>query len=144
MTARLHIRNEGQAIVETNYFDTRNAQAGYLFVSWNAGAARILLPETQIALLREMRTGKHVIISRGPLDGRDALELLFEDGSDAPFAAHVLMEQTDRSLPETDQGGGLVVTVWSRHGGQLRERLRLPGKYRTVESLPCLDAWVSH
>ncbi|MDR2092310.1 MAG: hypothetical protein LBP58_03185 [Azoarcus sp.] len=145
--AEMTIINRGQVIEKTDYFDTPQARAGFLFLSWNAGAARILLPDSQAHMLREMKTGKTVIISRGPLvdhDGRDAIELLFEDDSDAPFSAHLLIEQTDRNLPETNQGGGFVVTVWSRHGGSLRERLRLPGKYRTVASLPCLEPWISH
>lgn len=36
---------------------------------------------------------------------RDALELVFEDGSDAPFVIHMLSEQYDRLLPENNQEG---------------------------------------
>lgn len=69
--------------------------------------------------------------SRG---GRDAWELLFEDGSDAPYCLHLIMEQSDRRLPDKDQGGGFVITVWTREG----EQLRLPGKYRKVREVPCM------
>ena len=48
---------------------------------------------------------EYVIISKGTLDGRDALELVFEDGSDAPFVIHMLSEQCDRLLPENNRAG---------------------------------------
>lgn len=87
-----------------------------------------------------MKTGKCVVISRGPWvaeGGRDALELLFEDESDNPYCVHLVTEQTDRMLPESDQGGGFVVTVWTRGG----EKIRRPGKYRVVNEIPCMAAW---
>ena len=65
------------------------------------------------------------------------MELLFEDGSDSPFCLHLVAEQTDRLLPENNQGGGFYVTVWTRGG----EKLRLPGKYRQVAAIPCLAPW---
>ncbi|EIG9751951.1 hypothetical protein DNS71_003252, partial [Escherichia coli] len=111
------IENEGQAVARTDYWQSVQAQAG---------AARLLVPDAAKHLLREMRGAEYVIISKGTLHGRDALELIFEDGSDAPFVIHMLSEQCDRLLPENNQGGGFVVTVWTRGGNQLR----YPGKYR--------------
>jgi len=58
-----------------------------------------------------MRGAQYVIISKGEFEGRAALELFFEDGSDAPFVVHMLLEQSDRLLPEAEQGGDFVVTV---------------------------------
>lgn len=136
----LTISNKGQAIAQTNYWDSEHAKAGYCFLSWNAGAARLLLPDALKPALREMRSAKYVIVSRGPWTehcGRDALELLFEDQSDSPYCLHLVAEQTDRLLPEDNQGGGFVVTVWTRGG----EKLRLHGKYRTVQAIPCLEEW---
>jgi hypothetical protein len=137
------IANQGQRIASTNYWDSDHAKAGYLYLSWNAGAARLLLPDNQKSMLREMKTGKYVIVSRGPWPehgNREALELLFEDGSDIPFTIHLVAEQTDRLLPEDNQGGGFVVTVWTRGG----EKMRLPGKYRAVDRIPCMQPWSEH
>jgi hypothetical protein len=136
----VRIENAGQRIIETDYWDSEHAQRGLMYLTWNAGAARLLLPDGIKGELREMRGARYVIISRGPWHeqgGRDALELLFEDGSDAPYVVHLVAEQTDRLLPEDNQGGGFAVTVWTRGG----EKLRLPGKYREVETLPCLEPW---
>ncbi|EOU0021616.1 hypothetical protein ACNERT_005202 [Escherichia coli] len=123
------IENEGQAVAETDYWQSVQAQAGYVYLSWNAGAARLLVPDAAKHLLREMRGAEYVIISKGALHGRDA-----------PFVIHMLSEQCDRLLPENNQGGGFVVTVWTRGGNQLR----YPGKYRVVENLPDVSPWSEH
>lgn len=137
MNDNIIIGNEGQAIKQTNYWHTKHAAAGLVFLSWNAGAARLLVPESASNLLAEMKGAQYVIISRGKYADRDALEILFEDGSDAPFCIHIMAEQSDRMLPENDQGGGFVVTVWSPDG----QKYGYNGKYRVVEALPCLDPW---
>lgn len=140
----LYIENKGQAILSTTYWDSPLAGAGMVFLSWNAGAARILIPDSQKAFVREMRSAKEVIVSRGQWNTeqgpRDALELLFEDGTEAPFAIHIVAEQTDRMIPEHQQGGGFVVAAWTRGG----MKQRWPGRYRVVESIPCLDPWSDH
>ncbi len=134
------ISNKGQAIAQTNYYDTEHARNGLLYLSWNAGAGRLLLPDSQKLALTDMRSAKYVIVSSGPWvehGGIPALELLFEDHSDSPFCLTIPIEQSDRTLPSTDEGGGFYITVWTR-GGQ---KLRLPGRYRRVPSLPCMTEW---
>ncbi|KXL10450.1 hypothetical protein AXH19_08415 [Escherichia coli] len=39
------IENEGQAVAGTDYWQSVQAQAGYVYLSWNAGAARLLVPD---------------------------------------------------------------------------------------------------
>lgn len=137
------VENAGQRIVRTNYWTSEQAIAGYFYLTWNAGAGRILIPDAQKSALREMRSAEMVIVSSGPWiehSGRMALELLFEDSSDIPFCLHMVAEQTDRMLPDTDQGGGFVITAWTRGG----EKGRWPGRFRKVESIPCLDSWTEH
>ncbi len=51
------IENEGQAVARTDYWQSVQAQAGYVYLSWNAGAARLLVPDAAKHLLREMRGG---------------------------------------------------------------------------------------
>jgi hypothetical protein len=139
----IHIENAAQRIIQTNYWDSEHARAGYFYLSWNAGAARLLVPDAQKPALAEMRSARLVIVSRGPMDDprtggtRSALELLFEDDSDCPYAIHIVEEQTDRNLPKNNQGGGFLVAAWTRNG--LRQTW--PGKYREVDELPCLQPW---
>jgi len=137
------IENDGLALVTTNYWETELARQGFCFLSWNAGAGRLLVPDALAHYIREMRTGKYVIVSRGPWKahgGRDGLELLFEDESDAPFCVHIEARMTDRLLPSSDQGGGFEIVVYTRSG----EQMRLPGKYRKVPSIPWMKPWSSH
>lgn len=137
------IENNGSEIASTNYWQSEHARRGYFFLSWNAGACRLLVPDSQLAALAEMRGAHEVIISRGcwtDQGGRDAVELLWEDGSDNPLCLHLVAEQCDRLIPDTDQGGGFVVTAWTQDGQQGS----WPGRYRTVETIPCLLPWESH
>lgn len=139
----LMIRNQGQALLATNYWDSPSAQSGHVYLTWNAGAGRLLVPDSAQDLLAETQNASEVIVSRGSwtaMGGREALELLWEDGSDYPFALHLVKEQTDRLLPDTQQGGGLVIAIWTRAG----LFASWPGRYRRVAALPCLQAWERH
>ncbi len=131
----IRIANNGPRIVETNYFDLPHARAGLFFVSVNAGTFRILVPDNQLSAIAEMRSGPKCVISRGPLGDSDAIELMFDDGSDSPFALHIDARQVDRLLGyETAE---VVVTAWTRDG----LAATWPGYYRAVPTLPCLDPW---
>lgn len=137
------IRNQGQRIIETSYWDTEHAQRGYLYLSWNASCARVLVPDVAKPILRELKSAREVIVSRGPwIDqgGREAIELLWEDDSDAPFAVQLVSEQCDRLIPDSDQGSGFWVSVWTRGG----MKGRWPGKYRVVGKILSLQAWGAH
>lgn len=144
MPTTLVIQNSGRSIVSTNYWDSDYAVHGLLYLSWNAGAARLLIPDNQSQMLSEMATAHEVIVSRGPWESedgpRDALELLFEDRSDAPFYVQIVSEQTDRMIPQSQQGAGFDLDAWTRAG----LAKSWPGKYRMVSSLPCLAAWQAH
>ena len=137
MTDVFFFQNQGQKLESTNYWDSEHAKNGYFYLSWNAGAARLLVPDIHKPAIRDMKSAKYVIVSKGKWQGRDALELLFEDFSDSPYAIHLVTEQTDRLIPEGGQGSGLVVTIWTKGG--LKGRLK--GKYRIVDNLPCLQGW---
>lgn len=143
LSEMLVIQNKGQAIASTNYWDSPQAKEGFFFLSWNAGAARLLVPDSQKPHIRELRRTRYVIISRGPIHmygGREGLELLFEDHSGNPYCVHMMAEQSDRLIPEKDQGGDLCLSVWTRGG----MKCRFPAKYRRVQSIPCLEPWLTH
>ena len=88
-------------------------------------------------------TGKHVIVSRGPWPSEqlpDAVEILFDDGSDNPFALHLSPESLDRMPLDTDAGKEWLFTVWTapRRNGPPHKALERPAYYRRVDALPCL------
>jgi hypothetical protein len=78
------------------------------------------------------------IKNKGQRRRHDAIELLWEVGSDSPFCLHLVAEQCDRLLRDTDQGGGFVMAAWTRSG----QRQRWPSKYRKVDRIPYLQEWV--
>lgn len=135
------IANDGPLIKHTNYWDSPYSHSGYAFLTWNAGTARLLLPDALKPGLRDMAAAKCVVISRGPLGdagGRDAFEILFEDFSDAPYALTMSFEQTD-GVPLEAALEGFTLTVWTRGG--LKQRY--PAKFRLVNQLPCMAPWGS-
>lgn len=118
------IINRGQAIIRTDYWTSEHAKAGYCYLTWNAGAARILIPDAVKHLLRDMKGATEVM----------------EDGSDEPFCLHLVAEQCDRLIPETDQGGGITVIAYTRGG----EKGRWPARYRVAPEIPWLREWTTH
>ncbi|MDD2162542.1 hypothetical protein N1078_18440 [Pseudomonas sp. MIL19] len=133
------IANDGPLISETNYWATQYSHSGYAYLTWNSGTARLLVPENLKPALRDMSTAKHVIISRGPhviSGGRDAIEILFEDFSDAPYSLMLGIEQTDR-MPSERIIKDFPLTIWTREGLKQSHR----GKFRQVNRLPCLSSW---
>lgn len=58
-------KNDGPHIVGTSYWTSTYAATGKLFLSWNAGAARLLVPQSCESWLTEMRTAQYVIVSVG-------------------------------------------------------------------------------
>lgn len=156
MDVSLYIHNDGPEIVTTNYWDTQHAKRGLFYLSWNASAARILVPETVKDVIEEMKSSKYVIISKEKINNIKDLsvthgsphnlidtigyEVLFEDESESPFCIHMLLNQTDRIIPKEYQETGFVVSVWTQNGKQLL----FPGKYRLVDYLPYLEPWAEH
>jgi hypothetical protein len=145
MDEPLYFENDGPIISRTNYFKSTYQKNNIIFLSWNASTARILIPDGLKANLQEMSNAKYVIISRGfwkDMGVENAIELLFEDGSDNPFCIFLSPEQTDRLIPEMDQGGGekFFVSVYVRMG----EKFRFPAKYRLVDTIPYLEPWEEH
>ena len=143
MNKLITIANAGPKIKETNYWDSEPARAGKIFFSINAGTIRALVPITMEHLIPEIKTGKKVILSRGPwpAEGRaDAFEFLFDDYSDNPFALHVGTDQWIL-LPEKPMGGSSSkwkFAVWTQTGGLVHQKKCY---YRLVDQIPCLKLW---
>jgi len=139
------IENDGQDITGTNYWETEHAGRGLVYVSINAGCFRLLIPDARVSEIGEMRTAREVIVSRGPwpkMGRHDAVELMFEDDSDEPYALHLSTESFDRlPLPaDRDRPGQeprWKLSVWTTSG----KALELPCRYRVVKSIPCMKPW---
>ena len=132
------VENNQQVIVRTDYWSSEYAKKGLYYVSINAGAWRLLMPDTRH--LNEIKTAKEVVISRG-LDatrGREAVEFLFDDHSQYPFQLTLDLQAMDR-IPssQTDAGRWHKRFICYAPGGNIVwdcDRVY----YRVVDTLPCL------
>ncbi len=138
----IEIRNDGDLIAATNYWQTPYAAKGMAYLSINAGAFRLLLPPAMESSLKEMAGARSVIVSRGPWSEAgqaEAVEVLFEDDGPSPFVMLLGKGQCDRFPPEKDSGReDLECTVWTE---EAKMRLRFPARYRIVRKIPCLAPW---
>ncbi len=138
------IENDGPSLIDTDYFGSEQANNGYAFLSINAGAFRLLLPDSIVHFLPEMRTAHEVIVTRGQwtTSGRtvDAYELLFEDDSDTPFALNIMTAQSDRLLGASDQSGTGTLR-FDVIVAPCAITLTLPARFRVSDTLPCLKPW---
>lgn len=137
------ITNHGPLIEASDYWESEYAARGVVYLSVNAGAFRLLLPDVlKPLLLDDMRSAREVVVSRGPWpeQGRDdALELLFDDGSTAPFSLHMGLEQVDRLPLDSDAGKQWIASVWTApRRGRPQKALERKAYYRRVDRLPCL------
>lgn len=138
MSDILTIQNDGPQILETNYFETSLARRGGFYLSINAGAFRLLVPAMNEAAIREFRTAREVIISRGTWQSKEALELLFDDHTDNPYSIHIGPGQYDRLPLPQDAGKPWEFSAWVKHGQELQQAYKSVCHYRIVKALPYL------
>lgn len=106
------IANNHQAIKTTTYWETDEAQAGYCYLSQNAAALRLLVPEARRDWLPLIMTGKKVTIE-GSVLIRGCFDIVFEDGTDAPFCIALSRGLMDCALWKTKS---VPFTVWNESG----------------------------
>lgn len=136
----IKIENNGREITQTNYFQTENALNGYFYLSVNRGAFRLLVPRSQETAVPEFQTAKEIIISRGNFQGRDALEILFDDETDNPFSIHIVSAQIDRMPAANDAGWSYTFSAWTSVGGEnVKKIFEQDCFYRVVKNLPFLE-----
>ena len=145
MPDALTISNDGPDIVETNYWQTDMAKAGKFYLSTNAGCFRVLVPSMHSGAVRDMRAAYTCVVSRGPypdLRLPDALEIVFDDGSEEPWSLHLSPASCDRMPLDQDTAQAWTLAVWvHRVGTTGRKALEKPCHYRRVRRLPDLRPW---
>jgi hypothetical protein len=136
----LIILNDGQAITETNFWD--GYDIGQFQLSYNAGALRLLVPESCTdRIIEETKNVREVIVSRGPWPEMGlavALEILFEDDSNAPLSLQMDTNAVDIMPSPKDHGKEIVFSLWIK--GAIKHK-EFPGKVRIVPTLPYLKKW---
>ena len=110
----IEIANDGQMLAGTTYWQTEHASAGMCYLSGNAGAWRLLVPEAAEGLLAEMHTGRTATIEPS-LHIAGNWDVVFDDGTDSPFSIALSPGQIDRAL----DSGPCRLTVWTEAGGRV-------------------------
>lgn len=140
----LEIHNHGPLVVRTNYWESDMAQAGKFYCSVNAGAIRLLVPQSQRPAIEDMRASTRIVLSRGPWPAMglpEAVELLFDDGTDAPYALHLSPESFDLLPAEPPTGYEWVLSVWDEKKGRPHKAVERPCHWRRVPRIPWLRPW---
>lgn len=89
-----HFTNNGAELEDTNYFLTEHAAHGVIFVSWNAGAARILIPKSQEDVIRA--EVKDVVKADLEFDATgNFMHFWFNDGQAEEFNVMIMSANSD-------------------------------------------------
>ncbi|MCI0437116.1 MAG: hypothetical protein L0271_26280 [Gemmatimonadetes bacterium] len=140
------VENHGPLIVATNYWQTEHAERGMMHVSINAGAIRCLLPLSIAGVIRELRQSRYAVLSRGPWTDKhlaEAVEILWEDGSDAPHAWHLSPESFSMLPAEPPAGREWIISAWVERDGRPHRAVERPCHWRRVEKIPWMQPWPS-
>lgn len=138
------IENHGPLIVASNYWQSVHANLGKVYCSVNAGTIRVLVPQAQRPLIAEARKAQYAILSRGPwpeMGLADAVEILWEDGSDNPFAMHLSPESFDLLPAEPEQGREWTIALWDLKKRKPHRAVERKCHWRRVPQIPWLKPW---
>lgn len=144
MTDIVTITNHGPLIASTNYWELAIEEAGKIFCSVNAGAIRVLVPRVHRRIIQDMRTARECVLSRGPWPAMgldDAVEILWDDGSDDPFALHLSPESFDLLPGEPPAGQEWIVSAWDLKKGRPHKAVERVCHWRRVDAIPCMRPW---
>lgn len=133
--------NHGPLIVSSTFWGSEYEQAGKLFVSVNAGAIRVMVPAGLREAINEWRGAKYAILSRGPWPAQglqEAVEILWEDGSDNPYALHLSPESFDLLPAEPPTGRDWIISAWDLKKGKPHKALERACHWRRVPKIPWL------
>lgn len=133
------IENDNSEIISSNYWRSEWGKQGIMAGSLNSGTFRILIPDNMKNILREMKTGKEVIISKGKYQGRIAYEILFDDHTENPFSMIIGDNQlVSPQIANSEHEKSLMFAVWMKGPKKVFE---MPARFRVVDKLPCLKLW---
>lgn len=111
MDNTLNISNSGQELISTNYWHTEHANVGLCYLSGNAGAWRLLIPEAAEMILSELKGVNKAVIEPTP-SRRASWDIVFEDGTETPFSLTIDARQVDRVV----RPGFFALALWTQRG----------------------------
>jgi len=142
--ALIETTNRGPLVVASTYWGSEVERAGKFFASCHAGCVRLLVPAARRAAIPAMCAARDVVLSRGPWPAAglaEAVELLFDDGSDAPLCLYLSPESFDRLPAAPPPGRGWTLSAWDDEEGRPLQVLERPCHWWRVPRLPWLKPW---
>jgi hypothetical protein len=133
----IQIENRGGEIRFTNFWTSEYARSGLYFVSINTGTVRLLVPTAMEPTLSDMKTAKQIVLTRGIYEGRDSVEIMFDDRSDNPFVIFLEVRQFDRVWPAREDGRRCAFLIYTAKGKVWTENCYL----RRIDKLPLMTPW---
>jgi hypothetical protein len=140
----IEVSNHGPLLTATNFWESPLAERGLIFCSVNAGAIRVLLPPARYGDLNDMRPARYCILTRGPWPEQgkaEGIEIMWEDGTDAPYALHLTPESFDLLPAEPEPGREWVLTAWTAKDGRPHKSLERVCHWRRAARIPWLKPW---
>lgn len=147
------IDSHGPLITASDYWRSDAAKAGKILISPNAGVIRVLMPPARYDMLGDLRSASHAVVTVGwwsmtaarkfglestPIrEGGEAVEILWEDGTDSPHAWHVTPESC-LLVPGDPSPGQWSIACWIERRGEPHRALERPAFWRRGK-VPCLQ-----
>lgn len=102
------IRLQGGRVASTTYWQTLGARNGMTYLQWSPRGAHLLVPRSCMTHTLDMLICRQVVVSVGRMaefeNCGDVYEVMFDDGSDAPFAIHLVADDSSsKDSLDTDQ-----------------------------------------
>jgi len=143
------ITNHGPLITASNFWESEYAQRGLLYLSVNAGAFRLLVPDKALHMISDMRPGaKHIVVSmlrpEKWVNGQYCAEWMVEDGTDTPWSCQLDPRQLDRLPLAEDVQHAWIGSVWDGQRSRPHKCLERPAHFRFVTEIPCLKPWTTN
>ena len=110
-TITFKIADNGAKVASTDCWLTEHATKGLCYLSASAGTWRLLLPKTAEGMLPDMMTGHRAIIEPS-IQNKRCVDIVFDDGTAAPFYIMIDKCQIDRALVP----GQRRLAVWTLAG----------------------------
>jgi hypothetical protein len=98
------------------------------------------MPPAMYGALGDLRGAQYVIVTRGAWHGRDAIEILWEDHTDAPYVWTVTAEACLMLPGDPGKSQKWTMACWVERRGKPHRAIEKKCHFRRAP-LPCLKPW---
>lgn len=121
----LIIENDDQNIISTNYYESEFNKYNKFFVSLNAGAFRLLIPERYSnEIQQELKLAQSIKITWKIIPymrEHEGFEILFDDTSDDPYLLQLSKNSFDRLPAEEDINKWFIFSAWIKNNNNIKK-----------------------